>query len=148
MKVFSLANFITLVAGVPITGLADGDDSISAKRLTNSASHKMGGLGDMMVSLSSDKSGEITIKLQQTSSSNSYLSKLEAAQALAAKNGGAVGIPIRAQDTYRNDVASGSVGYIQKPADMQRGEHGNNQEWVIVVENLDLIYGDIAAPMI
>jgi hypothetical protein len=94
----------------------------------------------MMVSISTDKSGEITFKLQQTSSSNKYLNGLLQLQEAA----GAIFTPVRVlfQDTFRQDLASGTVGYLKKPADMQRGAQGNNQEWTIVVERLDLVYGD------
>lgn len=147
MDAFSLSNYVLLVAGVPITGLAEGDDSISAKRLTESASHKVGGTGNMVVSFSANRSGEVSIKLQHTSPSNAYLAGLVAIQEL---NGGKAfaPLPVRAQDTYRNDIASGSRGYIKKPADQTRGEHSTTQEWVVVVENLDLVYGKNVANLI
>jgi hypothetical protein len=129
-----------IVNGVEITGWAEGDDVIDIKRRTDSASDKVGAGGNMMVSISTDKSGEITFKLQQTSSSNKYLNGLLQLQEAA----GAIFTPVRVlfQDTFRQDLASGTVGYLKKPADMQRGAQGNNQEWTIVVERLDLVYGD------
>lgn len=147
MDGYSLVNYVLLVAGVPITGLAEGDDSISAKRLTDSASHKIGGQGNMVVSFSADRSGEITIKLQHTSPSNAYLKGLVDLQEL---NGGKgfLPVPVRAQDTYRNDIASGTRGYIKKPADQQRGEKSTTQEWGIVVENLNLVYGKSIASLL
>ena len=60
MKVYSFQNTVMLVNGVEITGWADGDDVIKIARRADSASDKIGASGDMMVSISADKSGEFT----------------------------------------------------------------------------------------
>lgn len=140
MRAYSFQNTVVVVNGVEITGWADGDDVIGIKRRVDSASDKVGTGGDMMVSISADKSGEITFKLQQVSSSNKYLNGLLQLQEAA----GARFTPVTVlfQDTYRQDMATGTLGYLKKPADLQRGAQGSTQEWTIVVERLDLIYGD------
>lgn len=140
MKVYSFANTVMLINGVEITGWAEGDDVIQVKRLADSASHKVGADGKMMVSLSTDKSGEFTFKLQQTSGSNAYLNGL---LALQENTNGNMFIPINCllQDTQRQDIATGTVGYLKKPADMVRGAQAQNQEWTVVTERLDLIFG-------
>lgn len=140
MKTYSFLNTVFFVNGVEITGFADGDDVINMERRTDSATDKIGADGNMMVSLSADFSGEITIKLQQTSSSNKYLTKL-----LNVQEGRGVAFkPVKLffQDTYRQDIGSGSLGYIKKPAAMARGQNGQTTEWVFVVERLDLLCGD------
>lgn len=142
MRVYSFLDYTMLVNGVEITGFGDGDDGFMAERRNDSASDKVGADGKMMVSISGDKSGEFTFKLQQTSPSNKYLMAILALQ----ENGAKTFIPVNVlcRDTYRNDVATGAVGYIKKPAAQQRGIEGNVQEWVIVTERLDLIFGDSA----
>lgn len=142
MKVYSFQNTVMLVNGVEITGWADGDDVINIARRSDSASDKIGANGDMMVSISSDKSGEFSFKLQQTSSANKYLMGLCALQEGGAKT--FVPVTVLFQDTYRNDLATGTVGYIKKPTDVQRGTQAGAQEWIIVVERLDLLLGDPA----
>lgn len=142
MKVYSFQNTVMLVNGVEITGWAEGDDVIAIARRTDSASDKVGADGSMMVSISADKSGEFAFKLQQTSSSNKYLMSLCALQEGGAKT--FVPVNVLFQDTYRNDLATGTIGYIKKPADIARGAQGNNQEWTVVVERLDLLLGDPA----
>lgn len=142
MKVYAFHNTVMLVNGVEITGWAEGDDVIQIKRLSDSASHKVGAGGTMMVSLSSDKSGSALFKLQQTSSSNKYLNSLCALQ-----EGGAstfVPVSIMFQDTNRNDLATGTIGYIKKPTDLVRGAQAQNQDWEIIVERLDMLLGDPA----
>jgi hypothetical protein len=141
MRSFSFGNTIVVINGVEIVEWADGDDVIAIKRLTPSMSHKVGASGSMMVSISSDKSGSFTFKLQQTSPSNKYLNNLLNLQ----EAGGATFEPVAIlfQDTYRQDLATGSIGYITKPTDVTRGAAANNQEWEIIVERLDLVLGNI-----
>lgn len=140
MKVYSFQNTVVLVNGVELTGFADGDDVIGIRRRVDSATDKVGADGSMMVALSADKSGEVTLRLLQTSSSNKYLNSLMALQEGGAKT--FVPISLMFTDTYRNDTATGTIGYLKKPADVIRGAAGNSQEWVIVVERLDILLGD------
>jgi len=142
MRAYSFQNTVVLVNGVELTGWADGDDAISIKRRADSASDKIGADGSMMVSISADKSGEFTFKLQQTSSSNKYLSALIALQ----EGGAATFVPVNVlfQDTYRKDMATGTIGYIKRPSDLQRGTAAGNQEWTVVVERMDMLLGDPA----
>jgi hypothetical protein len=140
MRVYSFQNIVMIINGVEITGWAEGDDVISVKRRNDSASDKVGAAGEMMVSLSADKSGEIGFKLQQTSASNRFLNNL--VQLQEAGSNLFVPVTVTVQDTFRRDSASGTVGYLKKPADFQRGAQGSNQEWTIVVERLDLVFGD------
>lgn len=140
MKRYSFKDWMPTVNGVEITGFAPGDDVITAKRRNDSASDAVGAGGEMMVSISADKSGEISFKLLQTSSSNKYLWGLTELQESVK---GFVPIIVGMRDTYRNDVATGLQGYIKKMPDMVRGQKGGTQEWVIVVERLDLLFGDV-----
>lgn len=128
------------VNGIEITGFADGDDVLMLKRLNDSGSHKVGVEGTMFISLSADKSGEITLKLMQTGRGNKYLNAIANAQG----GGPATYIPCEVlwQDTNRQDVGIGTHGYIKKPAELTRGATQNPQEWVIVVERLDELLGD------
>jgi hypothetical protein len=140
MRRYSFQDTILAINGVEITGWADGDDVIDIERRTDSISDKVGASGEMMISVSADKSGMVTIKLQQTSPSNLYLTALCDLQEAS----GSLFIPcaVTFMDTYRNDIATGLSGYIKKPPKMTRGTQGNNQEWVFVVERLDLVFGD------
>lgn len=137
MKDYSFLNTLLLVNGVEISGYDEGDDVIALARINDSAAHKIGTDGEMTVSISADRSGTMTFRLLQSSDSNLYLSGLITAQ----ENG--LFVPIFAQflDTKGLDLGSGTQGYITKPADMTRGENANSQEWVVVVERLDLLHG-------
>lgn len=146
MQVYSFLNLAVLINGQALIDWPEDDDSIQAKRLTDSASHKTGADGKMLLVISADRSGEFTFKLQQTSPSNAYLMGLLAQM----ENGAETFVPVnvRCQDTFRNDVATGTVGYIKKPADFVRGMGTTPQEWVIVVENMDLVFGDVQPALV
>ncbi len=137
MKEFSFLNIILLVNGVPIEGFDEGDDVITLERINDSAAHKVGTDGEMTVSISADRSGTMTFRLNQSSDSNLFLSGLIIAQ----ENGAFVPIFAQFKDTKGLDLASGTQGYIQRPANMVRGTNSQPQEWVIVVERLDLLHG-------
>lgn len=136
MKQYSFLNTLLLVNGVEITGFDEGDDVIQLARINDSAAHNIGTDGEMTISVSADRSGTVTFRIMQTSDSNSYLSALINAQ----ENGAFVPIFVQFKDTKGNDLGSGTQGYITKPADMTRGTNAQPQEWVIVVERLDLLH--------
>ena len=137
MKEYGFLNTLLLVNGVEIGGYDEGDDVIDLQRLNDSAAHKIGTDGEMTVSISADRSGSATFRLMQTSDSNKYLSGLVAAQ----ENGAFVPIFLQFKDTKGFDLGSGTQGYITRPSGMTRGTNANSQEWVIIVERLDLLHG-------
>lgn len=136
MKEYSFLDTLLLVNGVEISGFDEGDDTISLERINDSAAHKIGTDGEMTVSISADRSGTVTFRLMQTSDSNGYLSALINAQ----ENGAFVPIFVQFKDTRGNDFGSGTQGYIRRPANMVRGTNAGSQEWVIVVERLDMLH--------
>lgn len=136
MKQYSFLNTILLVNGTEITGFDEGDDLIDLQRINDSITHKIGGDGEMTISISADRSGTVTFRLMQTSSSNAFLSGLVA----AAENGAFVPIFVQFKDTQGGDIGSGTQGYIARPAGMTRGNSAQSQEWVITCERLDLLH--------
>lgn len=136
MKEYSFQNIIFLVNGVDITGFDEGDDVIALARINDSAAHKIGTDGEMTLSISADRSGTATIRLMQSSNLNAYLSGLINAQ----ENGAFVPIFAQMKDVKGGDFGSGTQGYIKRPADMVRGTNANSQEWVIVLERLDMLH--------
>lgn len=135
MKEYSFLNTSLLVNGVEIEGWDEGDDVISVARRVPAANSKVGTGGEMTVSLSADRSGTFTFRLMQVSDSNTFMSSLSNAH----ENGAFVPLAIQLTDIKGNDLASGTQGYIEKPADMVRGTNANAQEWIIVVENLEML---------
>lgn len=115
-----------------ITNWSDDDDCFMFKRRQPSATDKMGCDGLMAVFVSSDKSGEFTLKVFQTSPTNKYLNAGLALLEAGAKT--FVPISIQFVDTNREDAIVGLFGYVQKVPDIARGKESKVQEWVIIVE--------------
>lgn len=136
MKSYSLKNTVLLVAGVPISGFAPGDDVIQASRRVDGFDDEMGADGEMLVFQNADESGQFVIRLQQSSDSNAYLNGLYNVQA----RGTFVAIPVTFKDIVNGEIIGGSKGYIKKPADATRGTAPNAQEWTMVVEKYDAIF--------
>ena len=136
MKNYSFLDVSLLVNGIEISGYDEGDDVIQMARLGDSASHLIGADGEMTVAISADRSGTITFRVAQSADSNAFLSGLITTQ----ENGVFVPVFIQFKDTRGGDLGSGTQGYITKPADMVRGTSVNPNEWVIVVERLDMLH--------
>lgn len=137
MKQYSFLNTVLLVDGVEIEGYDEGDDVIQLERTNDSATDVVGADGTMTVSVSADRTGTCTFRIMQTSDSNTYLSGLIAAQ----ENGAFAPVFVQFKDTTGLDLASGTQGYITRPANMKRGTNAQAQEWVIKCERLDLLHG-------
>jgi phage terminase large subunit-like protein len=140
MRQYSFINTAVVVSGVEITGWAEGDDVIDIQHAADAISSTVGAGGEMVTSISADRSGTIKFKLQQTSPSNKFLNDLLDAQRLGSAS--FAPIQIKFQDLGRNDVADGASCYIKKSAGIKRGAKANSQEWEFVAERLDLVYGD------
>ena len=136
MREYSFLNVVLHINGVPITGFDEGDDVISLERTVDSASDKVGADGEMSVSISADRSGMVTFRLMQTSSSNSFLSELVSTQ----ETGKLIPVSVLFKDVCGGDLGAGSKGYIPRPADIVRGQSVNSQEWKIKVERLNLLH--------
>jgi hypothetical protein len=148
MKAYSFLNMVVVVAAPPaipsheVTGFADGDDVIMLTRRNDGVTDKVGADGKMSIAISADRSGEITLKLMQTSPSNKVLNAIHNLQ----QGGPNTFSPIQvfAQDLSRQDMGVGQFGYLKKLPDISRGKEINPHDWVIVVERMDLLLGDPA----
>ena len=132
MQTYSFNNVSLHVNGRSIVDFSDGDDVITAARLDDAASHEVGAGGKMAIAIHADKSGTVVFRLKQTSSDNGFLySLVNAMQA-----GSFTAVTVQVKDARRKDLVIGTLGYIQKPADMVSGKGVNLREWTIVSEDL------------
>ena len=137
MKEYSFLENELIIQGVPISGFAEGDDVITFSRRVDQVSDVIGADGEMSIAVNADKSGVATVRLQQTSSSNSLLGAIVA----AVDAGVFVPVTIQSFNTGNSDIAAGTKGYIRKHSDVSRGTGINSQEWEIVVERLYMLTG-------
>jgi hypothetical protein len=146
----SFTNGILILSCAPlgahqVNAYADGDDVISVARREDSASDEVGCDGEMVVSVSTNRSGTLKIKTLQTSDTNAYLSRASALFEAGQLPGGISGL---FQDANRQDVGSMIFGYPKKPADFVRGRKANSPEWEIVFKRTDVQWGNPAFAVI
>lgn len=148
MKTISPLNYQVNVAAPPVVpthavgGYADGADVIAIKRNNKSVKTRVGVDGKATALISADRSGMITLKLDQASRSNKVLAGI-----MALIEGGTQSFaPVFIQflDLSRQDAAIGTFGLITGWPDLARGDEAADQEWEIFVERLDLVLGDPA----
>lgn len=139
MKVYSFEETTLLVNGREIRGFTDDDDSIVVRRVEETVTHVVGNTGEMAISIKASRVGEFMIKLQQTSEDNQFLNQIIS----AAENGAFAPVQVMFKDNLGNDIYQGTKGYVQKPADATRGNPVQAQEWVIVVERLNIAHGGV-----
>jgi hypothetical protein len=146
MKAYSFLDTTVVISAPPVvpahevSHYADGDDSIMIKRREDGITDKIGADGKMALARSANKSGEITLKLMQTSPSNHVLVEIYTLQ--QQKGGKFIPIQVLFQDVNRQDRAAAVAGYIKNLPEITRGAAVNTQEWVIVCESLDVRLGD------
>jgi hypothetical protein len=139
MKNFDFRKNHFILNGVEVSGYGKGDDVLSIERMSNSADDEVGADGHMTVSLNADKRIKVTVKLAQTSPDNARFSKIARAQDSADSFTPVTGAW---QDSYRQDSADVSVGYVVKHSDIKRGAHANETETVFIFERGDLLLGN------
>ena len=139
MKNFDFRKNHLFINGVEVSNYGKGDDVLSIERMANIADDEVGADGNMTVSLNADKRVKVTVKLMQTSPDNKRFSL----QARAEDSLDSF-VPVTGswKDSYRNDSADFSIGYIQKHSDIKRGAHANETETVFIFERGDLLLGD------
>ena len=140
MRFYDFRKVPTTIDGIElVSAWAPGDDVFKASRVKASAESEVGADGHMVLSLNADKSGEVTIKLAQTSPLNAYLSKKCQAQDQIDTF---VPVTVDQFDTYRGDKVATSVGYIEKHAEHNRGAKANAVEWKLIFEEIHFDLGD------
>jgi hypothetical protein len=125
MKTFDAKKVIIIYGGVPLTGFADGT-FISVTGAADTFTKKVGADGEVARSRNNDDTSEVTLTLQQTSKSNSYLSLMRAAD--KASNAGA--LPLLINDLLGNTLFFWDAAWIKKAPDWERGKELGDQAWV------------------
>jgi len=145
MKATGFQGIVLVLSAPPlpvhrVSNYSDADDAIMIERRNPMITDKVGVDGKMAIFLSADRSGKITIKVFQTSPSNKYLNQV--CQLAQGGPGTFVPIAVSFVDTYRNDRMVGLFGYVVKPAPAARGKDVKEQSWEIIVEDLQVLFGD------
>lgn len=125
---------VTMIyAGQIMEGFAEGT-FISIERNEDSANLSVGAQGDGTRTISNNRSGRITLTLQQTSPSNATLSAQHSAMELA---GAGIATAIL-KDNGGNDLANAAKAWPVKPATMAYAAESSNREWILETDNLEM----------
>lgn len=132
MRTYDPMDINVNVGGRIITGFAEGT-FVSAERLEDNFTEYVGAKGEVAFSESNNKTGEITITLENTSPSVSYLNDL------ANRKGAGAVIPVSIVDLNDSGriTVSGAEARIRKPANYEGGKEISEREFVIFVSELE-----------
>jgi len=136
VRTYDPSQVIITVAGTPMSGFADGT-FISAMRSEDAFTKSSGADGVTSRAKSSDRSGEITLTLAQTSPSNDVLSGIALADELT--NTGVVPIIIK-DASGRTNLFSGN-GWIRKTPESVFSKEIENREWIFDIADMDVFVG-------
>ncbi len=131
VKTFNAADVILTIAGIKVSGYADGT-FITIGRDNPSFTSGTGSDGEGWRAKSNDKSGTCTLTLLRSSASNDALSALVL---LDEASGDGVGT-LLLKDLAGTSIYEAATCWIEKPADAEFARDGTNREWVIKTDNL------------
>lgn len=115
---------VTTVAGVFITGYADGT-MVKASKDNDNFEASSSAQGDAVVSINGDVMGTIEITLNQTSPSIAYLDGLANARTL---------VPVWVNSNNEvKEVVGGTKAMITKPSDKEFGKSASNRTFTLKV---------------
>lgn len=126
--------------GRRITGFEPGE-SITAERTADEFGMQIGLDGEGGYTQNADQSGKVTLKLQQFSASNDFLSDTVNSDS---ENGDGQGTIIIA-DLNTDQVQVEGVGRLARPANLTRGKEVAGVEWVVICLKLKITQGGSAA---
>lgn len=140
VRTYDPALNVLTFGGIPIGGYADGT-FITAVRSSDSFVKSTGAQGETTRAKSNDRSGEITVTLQQSSPSNDVFSGF--AQLDENSNTGIR--PVMLKEINGTTKVGGAEAWVRKPSDVGRAKEVGNTEWIIDVANMDTFVGGIIA---
>lgn len=117
---------VVIFGGRQVRGYADGT-FVEVVRDEDMFSLYVGADGESTRAKSNNKSGSVTVTLQQSSPSNDELSEL----ALADELGNAGVLPLLVKDGSGRALFTAEQAWIQKMADSAFGNETETREWVI-----------------
>lgn len=125
---YSMINVVAVVDGLPVLGLFDGDNAIQVSQGSDAGTMLVGADGSSLFSQSSDRSAQITIRLQHTSPTHRQMIEKWKAQ----RAGRIVGFPFSVIDGLSLEGGNADKCFIMKPSDDTKGKNASVREWIIV----------------
>ncbi len=136
VRTYDPKQVVVLIGGVPVGGFADGT-FLNVTRTADTFTKHVGADGNTSRTKSSDRSGEMTITLAQTSPSNDVLSGFALADELS--NNGIV--PILIKDLSGRTALVSAFGWIRKMPDVEFGKEVADRAWVFDLADIETFIG-------
>lgn len=134
---FSFKDVTVLVNGIPITGFDSGAGAISIERNEDAYALLIGADGDAAAMKNANRSGVATLRLLQTSLSNSYLSGL-----LKTQDAGLLSpVPFAVNDANGLDLVLAEAAYPMAPPVLAYGSEHAPREWRLALPSVDIFAG-------
>lgn len=133
---FDPKDVVVTVGGFPMGGFADGE-FVSFERNNDAFTQSVGADGDTTRVKSNDRSGSLTITLDQTSLSNDVLSTFANLDELS--NSGIV--PILVKEINGTSTLFTGNGWIQKMPVMSYGKETTTRVWIIAMAESQIFVG-------
>lgn len=133
---FRPADVTAVFAGIPWEGYAEGT-MITAAKNNDGFNLSVGSTGSGARAQSSDESGTVVVRFQQTATVNALLS---AQHELDKASGDGVG-PFLCKDLSGADVIAAESMWIRKVADVEYGNEIVAREWTLESDNLVITPG-------
>jgi hypothetical protein len=125
-----------ILGGVPLRGYSDGT-FIQVERTSDAFTTNVGADGEVSRTHSADKTGTITVTLQQTSDSNDFLSGLVNADEISLQGQ----VPVLLKDTNGRTLAESPCAWVMKVANSEFANEISDREWVISCSELIVFVG-------
>ncbi len=133
LKTYDANEVALIMAGSPISGLADGT-FVTVAQNEDSFSLVIGSDGEGARSKNNNESAIVTFTLLQTSESNAVLAALHNLD-IASANGDGIG-PLLVKDNSGVSLYTAEKAWIRKPPDAEFGREVGSREWVIETHKL------------
>lgn len=135
LKTVDPTQYVIVVGGVPITGFSQ--DSMATLEYDEDAYAKVTGIDLTTRVKKSNKSGMLTLSLQQSSPSNDVLSGFYLLD--QASNSGAV--PVLVKDNSGTTLAFSPAGWVRKMPAVELSTEVTDREWILDLSDLDMFVG-------
>ena len=122
-----------IIAGQILAGYAEGT-FVSVERNEDSANLSIGSQGEGTRTVTRNRSGRVTLTLQQTSPSNGVLD----AQRIAMELSGGGIFSMLGKDADSGDTWAGATSWVVKPATMEFSNETSNREWIVETDELQM----------
>lgn len=130
-KTYSPKKVSVIIAGLIATGYAEGT-FIQVERAADTFTKVVGSDGEVGRVHSADRSGKITLTLQQTSEFNDVLSALQQADELTLSGK----FPVAVKDNNGTSLYVAGDAWIMKPVNSEYANTMSTREWVIECSDL------------